>query len=52
MKNTINKRVSELDLKSSEDKIVESFENYFREKILDFKNDLKIDKKIKIIKKT
>ncbi len=46
-----NKRVSELDLKSSEDKIVESFENYFREKILDFKNDLKIDKKIKTYKK-
>ena len=39
------KRVSGLDLKSSEDKIVESFENYMRVKFLDFKNESKIEKK-------
>ena len=33
------KRISELDLKSSEDKIVESFENFLRIKFLDIKND-------------
>ena len=32
------KRVSQLDLKSSEDKIIESFENFLRVKFLDFKN--------------
>ena len=36
------KRISELDLKSSEDKIVESFENFLRIKFLDFKNDKEI----------
>ena len=45
------KRISGLDLKSSEDKIVESFENYFRTKFLDFKNDNQIDKKLKSYKK-
>ena len=44
-------RVSGLDLKSSEDKIVESFENYFRTKFLDFKNNNEIDKKLKSYKK-
>ena len=43
------KRVSGLDLKSSEDKIIESFENYLRVKFLDFKNESQIDKKIKIL---
>ena len=55
VKNNIEKfylnRISGLDLKSSEDKIVESFENYLRVKFLDFKNESKIDKKLKSYKK-
>ena len=35
------KRISGLDLKSSEDKIIESFENFLRVKFLDFKNEVK-----------
>ena len=46
-----NKRISELDLKSSEDKIIESFENYLRIKFLDFENENGIDKKLKTYKK-
>ena len=44
-------RVSGLDLKSSEDRIIESFENYLRTKFLDFKNNSLIDKKLKSYKK-
>ena len=44
-------RVSSLDLKSSEDKIVESFENYLRTKFLNFKSNNLIDKKLKLYKK-
>jgi cobaltochelatase CobT len=44
-------RVTGLDLKSSEDKIVESFENYLRTKFLDFENNSQIDKKLKSYKK-
>ena len=44
-------RVNGLDLKSSEDKIVESFENYLRTKFLDFENNSHIDKKLKSYKK-
>ena len=44
-----NTRVSGLDFKSSEDKIVESFENYLRVKFLNFKNDSQIEKKNKIL---
>ena len=44
-------RLSELDLKSSEDKIIESFENYLRVKFFDFKNESEIDKKFKSYKK-
>ena len=55
MKNNIEKfyfnRLSGLDLKSSEDKIVESFENFLRVKFLDFKKEGKIDKKLKSYKK-
>ena len=55
VKNNIEKfyqeRISGLDLKSSEDKIIESFENYLRTKFLDFKNDNQIDKKLKSYKK-
>ena len=45
------KRISKLDLKNSEDKISESFENYLRTKLLDFKSDNQIDKKLKSYKK-
>ena len=55
VKNNIEKfyqeRISGLDLKSSEDKIIESFENYLRTKFLDFESDSKIDKKLKSYKK-
>ncbi len=44
-------RVSGLDLKSSEDKIIESFENYLRTKFLDFENSSVLDKKLKSYKK-
>jgi cobaltochelatase CobT len=44
-------RVNGLDLKSSEDKIVESFENYLRTKFLNFENNSQIDKKLKSYKK-
>ena len=40
-----------MDLKSGEDKIVESFENYLRTKFLDFENNSQIDKKLKLYKK-
>ena len=46
-----HERISGLDLKSSEDKIVESFENYLRTKFLDFENNSQIDKKLKSYKK-
>ncbi len=45
------KRLSSLNLKSSEDKILESFENYLRIKFLDFKNQDQTDKKLKTYKK-
>ena len=45
------KRISQLDLKSSEDKIVESFENYMRVKFLNYKNEKEIEKKLKSYKK-
>ena len=45
------KRISELDLKSSEDKVVESFENFLRTNFLDLKNDKEIEKKLKSFKK-
>ena len=55
VKNNIEKfyqrRVNDLDLKSSEDKIIESFENYLRVKFLNFKNQAQIDRKLKSYKK-
>ena len=45
------KRISGLDFKNSEDKIIESFENFLRVKFLDFKNESHIDKKLKSYKK-
>ena len=44
-------RISQLDLKSSEDKIVESFENFLRVKFFDLKNNKETDKKLKAYKK-
>ena len=38
-------------MKSSEDKIIETFENYLRVKFLDLKNETQIDKKIRSFKK-
>ena len=45
------KRVGSLDLKSSEDKILESFENYMRCKLLETKNSKELEKKFKSFKK-
>ena len=51
VKNNIEKyyqdRINSLDLKSSEDKILESFENYLRVKFLNSKNSKEFDKKLK-----
>ena len=51
VKNNIEKyyqeRVNSLDLKSSEDKILESFENYLRVKFFDSKNSKDFEKKLK-----
>ena len=51
IENFYRKRISQLDLKSSEDKIVESFENYMRVKFLNYKNEKEIEKKLKSYKK-
>ena len=55
VKNNIEKfyysRVTNLDLKSSEDKIIESFENFLRVKFLGFRNENQLDKKFKSYKK-
>ena len=45
------KRISGLDLKSSEDKIIESFENYLRVQFLGFKSENLIEKKLKTYKR-
>ena len=46
-----HERVNSLDLKSSEDKITASFENYFRDKFFNYKNSKELEKKLKIYKK-
>ena len=55
VKNNIEKfyieRVKSLDLKSSEDKIIESFENYLRTKFFDINHDKSLEKKFKSYKK-
>ncbi|MDB9752456.1 cobalamin biosynthesis protein CobT [Pelagibacteraceae bacterium] len=55
VKNNIEKfyqeRVNSLDLKSGEDKIVESFENYLRVKLFNSKNSNELEKKLKTYKK-
>ena len=55
VKNNIEKyyqeRVNALDLKNSEDKIAESFENYLRVKFFDSKNNKELENKFKTHKK-
>ena len=51
IENFYQKRLSGLNLKSSEDKILESFENYLRVKFLNFSEDDQINKKLKSYKK-
>ena len=55
VKNNLEKyyeeRINSLDFKSSEDKIVESFENYLREKFFALKNNQELEKKLKSYKK-
>ena len=55
VKNNIEKyyqeRTNSLDLKNSEDKIIESFENYLRVKFFDTLNDSELEKKMKTYKK-
>ena len=51
IENYYYKRISGLDLKNSENRILESFENYLRVKFLDFKNKDQIDNKFKTYKK-
>ena len=55
IKNNIEKfyqeRVNSLDLKSSEDKIIESFENYLRINFFNSKNNRDLEKKLKTFKK-
>ncbi len=55
VKNNIKKyyqeRINSLDLKSSEDKIIESFENYLRVKFFESKNSQELEKKLKTYKK-
>ena len=45
-----HKRVSNLNLKNSEEKLVEAFENFLRIKFLDFKNMNSVEKKFKTYK--
>ena len=51
IKKYYQERVGSLDLKSSEDKIIGSFENYLRSKLLDLKNSKFFEKKLKSYKK-
>ena len=55
VKNNIEKyyqeRINSLDLKNSEDKIIESFENYLRVKFLESKNSKELEQKLKSYKK-
>ncbi len=55
VKNNIQKyykdRINSLDFKNSEDKIIESFENYLRVRFFGIKNNNEIEKKLKTYKK-
>ena len=55
VKNNIEKyyqeRTKSLDLKNSEDKIIESFENYLRVKFFESKNSKELEKKLKTYQK-
>ena len=44
-------RINKLDLKSSEDNVIESFENYLRIKFFNLKNNNELEKKFKTYKK-
>ena len=55
VKNNIEKyyqeRINSLDLKNSEDKILESFENYLRVQFFNLKNNKELEKKLKSFKR-
>ena len=51
IENYYQERLSSLDLKSSEDKIIESFENYLREQLFESKVNKGLEKKLKTYKK-
>ena len=51
IENYYSKRVNALDFKNSEDKIIEAFENYLRNKFFDTKNSKDLEKKLKSYKK-
>ena len=55
VKNNIEKyyqeRISSIDLKSSEEKIIEAFENYLRVKFFELKNNKELEKKLKSYQK-
>ena len=51
IENYYYKRVNALDFKNSEDKIIEAFENYLRNKFFDTKNSKDLEKKLKSYKK-
>ncbi len=51
IENYYQKRLSGLELKKNEDKILESFENYLRVKFLNFDEDDQVNKKLKSYKK-
>ena len=50
IENYYKERINSLDLKSSEIKIVESFENYLRENLLNVKNTKELENKLKTYK--
>ena len=51
IENYYQERIKSLDLKSNEDKIVESFENYLRVKFCNLRNNKELEKKLKTYKK-
>jgi len=51
IENFYQERILSLDLRKSEDKIIESFENYLRSKFFKFKNNKELEKKLKTYKK-
>ncbi len=51
IENYYKERIDTLDLKNSEEKIAESFENYLRVKLFNFKNNKELEEKLKTYKK-